>query len=168
MKYESINREFIDYFPEFTDSYNYFFEENEVTESEYQYIFYEGLVVYIIDILLVMKEHQKRNLLLERLFIFIEKMMTALDENVCNLAYIAFFEYRDSYWFSKLEKYMSANLRDILLTEFPSCSHTSADDTIREAKYTFSDLYGIRDDLLKIFKDDGFKLNDIPLIISYE
>ena len=168
MKYENINHEFIDCFPEFTDSYNYFFEENQVTESEYQYIFYEGLVVHIIDILLVMKEHQKRNLLLERLFIFIENMMTALDENVCTLAYIAFFEYRDSYWFSKLEKYMSANLRAILLTEFPSWSHNNADDTEREIKYTFSDLYEIRGDLLKIFKDDGFKLNDIPLITSCE
>ncbi len=168
MKYESINHQFIDCFPEFTDSYNYFFADNEVTENEFQYIFYEGLVIHIVDILFMMKEHPIRNLLLERLFIFIEDMMTASDERVCTLAYIAFFEYRDSYWFSKLEKYMSANLIAILLTQFPGWSHNNPDVSEREIKYTFSDLYGIRGDLLKIFRDDGFRLSDIPLITSYE
>lgn len=166
LKYKNVNREFILNFPEFIGSYNYFFVDNEVTEEEYQYVLYEGLIAHVVDILLKMKKNQKRDLLLERLFTYMEKMMTATDDDVVNLAYIAFFEYRDRTWFSKASSYMSSNLRAILSAEFSAWQQNNSDESENEFKYIFSDLYGIRSDIFKIFKEDGLSMNDIPEITS--
>lgn len=167
MKYAEINKLFIKEFPEFSESYSYFFNDNEVNEDEYQYIFYEDLVVTIIDILLGMRETTKGNELLKRLFSFVEVLTCSDDTEVTNLAYIAFFEYRDDVWLKKASHFMTSNLVNKLLGYIPvrsnniSSSHLTSEDDI-------NDLYGVRIDLYKILSDYGIRNYEIPGITSIE
>jgi IS1 family transposase len=167
MKYAEVNKLFIKEFPEFSESYSYFFNDNVVKEDEYQYTFYEGLVVTIIDILLGMRETTKGNELLKRLFAFAESMICSDDTDVTNLAYIAFFEYRDDVWLRKASHFMTSTLVNKLSgyipvrgDDIPISNSASADD--------INDIYGIRIDLNKILFDYGIRNYEIPGITSIE
>lgn len=101
MIYKNLNKEFLKRFAKFYKSYTYFFSENEIDETEWQYIFYEDYVSYILDYLLVMDENDKQTELLKRLFGFIETMWLSEENDVANLAEISFFEYRNDRWFDR-------------------------------------------------------------------
>lgn|GEM_PF-5767847 len=162
MNYKSINYEFLSEFPEFDKSYKLFFADNDVAEEEFQYIFYEGLVVHILEILLDMKDNHKRNELLFRFFSLVERMITSNDDDIVNLVVIAFFEYRRPEWIAMASEYMSQTLKKIVEEGMPIWGSWFDHNNELAQKYILSDSYGIRDDLFSIFKEYGFSLQDIP------
>lgn len=167
MRYEDINKLFIEEFPEFKRSYTNFFIDNEVREDEFQYIFYEGLVERILHILLTMKENWKRTDLLRKLFTFIEQMVCSNNDEIINLAHIAFFEYRDDLWYIKSWNFMSLNL--INMTRGDDFDYNFCDDNVDVCdSEEIIDLFGIRIDLYNIFKGLGIKNDEIPGITSIE
>lgn len=163
MKYEVMNKNFILEFPEFQSSYDEFFLHND---SEPQYPFFEGYVANLLQLLLDMKDNNLRRELLERLFIFILKMMTADDNKVNDLAFISFFEYKENYWLSKAAKYMDDKLIDLLQIEIPSWDVKYPNYKESPRKNVLGDAYGLRINMFRLMESEGLSINDIPILIT--
>lgn len=135
-----------------------------VSEDEHpgQYIVFEDLFAHFIEILLAMPSSPTRDHSLQRAFAFVDRMLLSTDGNVTDLAFIAMYEGRPSWWLARARSFLRPVSEAQLDTFRPDWRDAASMQAQPDPEREIIDLYGTRDVIAEMLKDEGIGIAAVP------
>ncbi|HLN63899.1 MAG TPA: hypothetical protein VK464_20450 [Symbiobacteriaceae bacterium] len=142
----------------------YWQEEGKPGEDCGPYIFFEGLFVHYVKVLLVMETSPGRDRLLTRAFQFVDKMLISDDGDVATLAYVGLLEWREPWFYVRAGTFMGLGARASLDRHDPPWRQheSSGASPTEQEKARMFDFYDLRSVILSELANEVVTLEAIP------
>ena len=166
LTYQDVDQALINALPELLVAYTRCVEPGE-EEHPGQYPVFD-LFADFIEVLLALPTSPTRDELLLRAFAFVELMQQSADRDVRDLANIAIYEGRSSWWFARAHAFIGPESQAFLTMYEPEWCQNRPAQALPDPEREIIDSYGVRDVVFQALRHEGAALTAIPGVSALE